>query len=271
MSNICEVHMSKTLVAGPWLGEFGWELFMWQARIRYLKAIGCFDQVVCIVRTGHDFLYRDFATDFLFCDLQGEKNGWRLNDQKPSIPSDMRNNLVSKYGDFDIVEPGVLFNYNDQEFISFTHKLEEKWDLVFHCRSSTKLNTAYRNWEIEKWNGLRAAFPQLKIASVGSKDESISIDGTSDLRGIPLDQLAGVLSNSKILIGPSSGTMHFGSLCGCKHIVFSDKRIAFEGKFTNRYRYEIGWNPLNTKAVVIDKEGWRPSLETVIRCVEKEL
>ena len=264
--------MAKTLIAGPWLGEFGWEMFMWQARIRYLHFTGDYDKIVCIIRNGHELLYNDYSPDYAFLNEQGEKNGWRLNERKPVIPPLVKAELDFRYGDYTLYEPNSRFNFVDQRFISFKRKsMRPLYDLIFQCRSTEKLNTSYRNWEKEKWEKVRDTFKYLKIACVGSKEESMHINGTVDLRGLPLGYLAETLSNSKLLIGPSSGTMHFGSLCECKHIVFTDKSIAFEGKYSNRYRYETGWNPLGTKAIVLDEEGWRPSVETVIKCIEREL
>lgn len=268
--------MSKLMVAGPWLGEFGWELFRWQARIRYLHFNGNFEKTICICRTGHEFLYKDFTSEFIFLDLKGEKNGWRLNEKRVEMPfeikNDIKNRYEKQYEEIVFVESGYDFNYNEQKFVSFQkNNMKHSYDLVFHCRSTTKLNTSYRNWEIDKWNKIRDIYKNFKIACVGSKDESISIDNTDDLRGISLERLSEVLSGSRLIIGPSSGTMHFSSLCKCPHLVFTDKSIAFDGKYTNKYRYEIGWNPLNTKAIVIDEEGWRPSVETVSRYIEREL
>ena len=264
--------MAKTLVAGPWLGEFGWELFMWQARIRYLHLNGNYDKVVCIIRNGHELLYDDYSPDYAFLNTQGSKNGWRLNEQLPIISPSIKAELDFRYGDYEIYKPNSSFNFLEQHFVSLKKEhTSELYDIAFHCRSTEKLNTSYRNWEREKWEKIRDTFSGLKIACVGSKEESMAIEGTNDLRGIPLKDLAVVLSNTKLLMGPSSGTMHFGSLCECKHIVFTDKSIVFEGKYTNRYRYETAWNPLHTKAIVLDEEGWRPPVETVIKCIEREL
>ena len=46
--------MNNILLAGPWVGEFGWELFCWQAHIRWLSKQ--FDKTIVISRKGHKFL-----------------------------------------------------------------------------------------------------------------------------------------------------------------------------------------------------------------------
>ena len=55
--------MTKTLVAGPWLGEFGWELFGWQGYLRALSKK--FDRTIIVAKGNTDFLYRDFADTYL--------------------------------------------------------------------------------------------------------------------------------------------------------------------------------------------------------------
>ncbi len=71
----------KTLLAGPWIGEFGWELFGWQGCIRILAKK--YDEVIVIGRTGHDFLYGDFADIYIDFDPKGwECSGSNCFDQK---------------------------------------------------------------------------------------------------------------------------------------------------------------------------------------------
>ena len=53
----------RTLIAGPWVGEFGWELFAWQAYVRALSRK--FDKTIIICRENSAALYADFANDFI--------------------------------------------------------------------------------------------------------------------------------------------------------------------------------------------------------------
>ena len=56
----------KTLIAGPWVGEFGWELFAWQGYLRALSRK--FDKTIIISRTASKALYDDFADEFISFD-----------------------------------------------------------------------------------------------------------------------------------------------------------------------------------------------------------
>ena len=94
-----------------------------------------------------------------------------------------------------------------------------------------------------------------RVACIGTKKSSGHIDGTDDLRDIPMDKLIGVLSNSRCCFGPSSGPMHLASLCGTPHVVWS---IMY-----NHIRYTKNWNPHNTPVLFLGEHEWHPEPEYV--------
>ena len=55
---------NNNLIAGPWWGEFGHELFAWQAYVRSLSRFYEKTHVIC--RESSSYLYEDFASDFTF-------------------------------------------------------------------------------------------------------------------------------------------------------------------------------------------------------------
>ena len=54
---------NKTLIAGPWVGEFGWELFAWQAYVRAISRN--YDKTIVISRENSKSLYEDFCDQFI--------------------------------------------------------------------------------------------------------------------------------------------------------------------------------------------------------------
>ena len=60
----------KTLLAGPWIGEFGWECFAWQGYVRALSRK--FDQTIIISRNNSKAFYEDFADVFYGYDPPNE-------------------------------------------------------------------------------------------------------------------------------------------------------------------------------------------------------
>ena len=49
------------VIAGPWVGEFGWELFCWQAYLRAIKNQFDIEDMVAVTRPGRELLYEDFC------------------------------------------------------------------------------------------------------------------------------------------------------------------------------------------------------------------
>ena len=55
--------MKKILLAGPWVGEFGWELFCWHAYVRALSEH--YDETICVSTPHSEFMYKDFCDKFV--------------------------------------------------------------------------------------------------------------------------------------------------------------------------------------------------------------
>ena len=69
------------------------------------------------------------------------------------------------------------------------------------------------------------------------------------------------MSNSKLIIGPSSGPLHYASLCGLSQIVWSEPK--------NRDKYLIHWNPFKTYVTFYSKKSWSPSVQEVYNLFKK--
>src|SRR4051794_29847562 len=53
---------SNCLIAGPFVGEFGWELMQWQGYLRQLSKF--YSKTIVYGRHSSAYFYRDFATEF---------------------------------------------------------------------------------------------------------------------------------------------------------------------------------------------------------------
>lgn len=247
------------LFAGPWVGEFGWELFGWQGYLR--KIAKDYDEIIICSRSGHEVLYEDFMTQYVPEDPK------QTETDMAGLKGYVYKNIHDKY-----LEKGetwiqpTRYHKEEQEFIKFGAPKEGmEYDVLFHARHTPKHGTGLRNWPLHKWRSL-ADHLKCKIGCIGSIDASLLIEDTDDLRGTPLYELADVLASSKLLIGPSSGPIHFGSLCGTPHLVWG-RQAGYV--FDNKDRYETIWNPLNTPIHFIPDMGWDPSVQTVLNAIEK--
>jgi len=248
-----------TLVAGPFLGEFGWELMQWQGYVRQLAKF--YDRTIVYGRESSRYFYRDFATEFRPVTADSwDTSGYLLHNFDYEA-------WARQFEGCDVLVADnrckALRDLFDQQFVSFGEiRPENAFDMVVHARSIPKLEgnkTKWtRNWPEAHWDELCTSLPSLRIAAVGVASLSYAPRGTIDLRGVETETLCSILASSRICVGPSSGVMHLASLCRTPHLVWtSDEKIwGFGGSV---FRYLRSWNPFATKVVVLDAMGWRPT------------
>ena len=126
--------------------------------------------------------------------------------------------------------------------------------------AKTKLE---RNWEIE---ACRETVDLLledgyKVCSVGLRTSARHIGGTTDYMDIDLDRLSMVLSSAKLIVGPSSGVMHFATLCNCPQVTWGESHLK------KRYLHE--WNPFFTKVEYLVKNKWNPTAAEVFDTIKR--
>ena len=266
--------MSKSnnqLIAGPWVGEFGWELFAWQGYIRALSKK--FEKTTVICRENSQYLYRDFADRFIVCEPQGGqsdsffKNGVDINNLCKVVLSQNKGILEEGTTLFAPRRIGFPPQTHYTEEIEFgQHKIlpeykvygeegQRGYDCIFHIRSRELRKED--NWSISNWKKLKSLLgDDKKIACIGTKGSSGCIEGADDLRDRPLEEVCTTIRNSSFAFGPSSGPMHLASLCGCPHVVWSEPE--------NKNRYENTWNPLDTRVLFMGECSWHPEPEYVV-------
>jgi hypothetical protein len=258
----------KILLAGPWVGEFGWELFCWQGYIRKLSRN--YDKTIIIGRPNQKLLYEDFCHGYVEFNPNGFKtDSWMCHDC--IVDNDLINKIPHTHyfnGNFDIgfrYGQNTAFDtkglFNNQEYKKYeSDTLNKSYDLIFHCRN--KITGSDRNWDKSQWVELFDLLSKkYSIACIGNT-EAFYLDGADDLRNISLSDLVSVMNKSKLILGPSSGPMHLASLSGLKHLVWSSEH--------NRARYLKIWNPFNTEVIFYSDENWNPKPINIYNIVLKE-
>ena len=267
----------KILFAGPWVGEFGWELFCWQAYVRSLSKF--YDKTVCISSTHTKFLYDDFCDQFIeFDPEEGEykdsyyKVGFNVTKDLLQTLM-MKTSIISSHTKVDILVPRRIGDpprtHFTEEFMFGEHRVkplykkygikreEYKDFIVVHARSRTV--RPEDNWSEKKWiflvDNLRKA-GYINVVSIGLRAESMHVKGTIDMRECEQQTLLNLLASAKCIFGPSSGAMHLASLCGCPQVVWST-----DYNFT---RYTKNWNPFETKVLFLSEQGWQPDPQYVL-------
>lgn len=258
------LNRDKILLAGPWIGEFGWELCCWQGYIRRLSKE--YKKTIVVSKAGHEFLYKDFCDEFHTIDLPQKSNsdGWScdgidekyLLSQISGIEYDYR--LPAKNIGFSINLDGKLGVENPefykQDFIKFNSNIITEYvDILIHPRNRNV--GSYRNWSLIEWQLLVERLLLKYSVGIIGNDEAFQIEGAKDFRNIPIEKTVALMNHSRLVVGQSSGPMHLASLCGTPHLVWSDE--------FNRDRYENFWNPLKTPVYFCSEMGWNPSVNFI--------
>lgn len=261
-------YKDNTLLAGPWIGEFGWELFCWQG---YLRARSMeFEKVIISSRPAMEPLYADFCHKFIpyvpdGVGVSGYKNLVHTNWPEITNQKHFREYVSGEfYIGYNRDNPARSSKeFLNQKFIKYgKYTSDRSYDVVLHIRNTAKNNSDWRNgWKPGIWLDFLKRLNQTgscNVCCIGDINDAGLIDGCIDMRGLPLNDLFDLLASSRVLVGPSSGPMHLGSLCGCPHVVWS-------GETPNQPKYEKYWNPFDTPVKYIHIPDWKPSVELVVK------
>jgi hypothetical protein len=248
------------LIAGPFLGELGWELMQWQGYLRQLSKF--YSTTIVYGRDSSAYFYKDFATEFRAVNVASwDTDLYILHNYD-------YDSWANQFRDVDLLVADNrclgLRSLFDQHFVPFGEpQSENAYDILIHARAIPNLEgnpTKWtRNWALENWNELCNSLKSYRLAAVGVPALSYCPDGALDLRGVETEKLCSILASSRCCIGPSSGVMHLASLCRTPHFVWNATTDYpwFGGSIS--YRYMRSWNPFGTKVRVLTEKGWQPS------------
>lgn len=254
---------SNSLVAGPFLGEFGWELMQWQGYVRQLAKF--YHETIVFGRASSRYFYQDFASNYHIVECTSwdtsnyELYGFNYNEWALKFP----------HSDLLVADNRCLqlrSNF-DQAFIPFgLYNQANAYDVVLHARNIPQLagnpGKYLRNWSNDSWDKLCHGLNGLRIAAVGIPELSYCPENVRDLRGIPTEDLCSVLASSRLCVGPSSGVMHLATLCRTPQLIWTsiDYTAGFGG---SAYRYARSWNPFATPVRVLTEMGFEPTVEYI--------
>lgn len=259
----------KTILAGPWVGEFGWELFCWQG---YLRNLSQKNKIIVVSRPGHENLYADFCVQYIAFDpFSKEENIYTCKEMEGDFEKILKRCEYDEHLDprkgivyFHNFQLNKCTNFFDQKFVQYGEKDKVNgYDVIIHARSTDKCKASFRNWSRKNWNDIVKAIKNkgCTVASIGSEKSAMYVDQTDNLLGLSLKELSDKLANSRVIMGPSSGPMHYASLCGLSQIVWSEHK--------NLNKYLKYWNPFGTKVTFYSKSSWNPSVKDVMDLFEK--
>jgi hypothetical protein len=257
----------RRLFAGFWIGELGWELMNWQGYVRH-KAKD-YDEVIIGCKPGHEYIYSDFATDYVLFDYDLDEGNQWLN-----IPTTIREAAIKakKYSGCDCVlnpqtmwsdirsaNVDYLLKLQPQKFVRYGRQVYDfPYDILIHARNRKNWDYSFRNWDATHALALVYMLKNdgYKIASIGTKQQAHHIEGTNDLRDERLENLVSIMNNAKLIISPISAPIHLASLCGLQQMTWATKQ-------DHEIRVKDWWNVFNTAVDCITSPDiiWRQRIQ----------
>jgi len=252
-----------TLLVGPWIGEFGWELFTWQGYIRSIAHE--YENIIIASRAGNELLYEDFMSEYVSIVVPENalSDSWFCR----GLPADFGDKLISNIN-FDVRIPaqsiGFLYYPNgnpalsteflNQKFIKYkSDTLDKDFDILIHPRNKNLGNN--RNWSKENWQKLVNLLVKTYTIGIIGNHEAFQLDNAEDCRKISIRDTVSLMNRTKLVVGQSSGPLHLASLSGTPHLVWSEE--------ANRNRYFKYWNPFQTPVYFYSEMSWNPTPEFI--------
>lgn len=245
--------MGKIAFAGPWYGEWGWEIMVWQPYLRRISHE--VDKMYICTFAGMEALYTGFhcPVEFVPHSHPGRALEWRDKSFcEYVVPDDVTEEIdpIKKY----------RLDAGEAEYIRYGSPVDREIEVLFHGRGISK--ASFKNYPLDRWAEIAKHFP--RSASVGT-DQDIQIPETEDKRGLPLSELMDLMAGARIIVGQSSGVMHLASLCGTRQVVWGDDKTHFSESLEQRYRQT--WNPFGTPITWVEAENWKPPTKKVIQSI----
>ena len=246
----------RTLLAGPWIGEFGYELCQWQGLVR--REARKHDHVTVVTYPGHEGMYRDVTDDIRplpkwFTDKKLDQNCFNIFH-----PKDQQEILFDLKSEINRIPhthsmPGFReIATGDQDWGDWRLPDEPVQPHLIALVTRRRAFDDHRNWEDSRWLEL-----QRQLEQEGFTVQEAPHDWNGSLQ---------IFSACSLAVGGSTGGMHLASLCRCPHYVWGAMSFPFQAGYTLRERYETFWNPHNTPVVTHDT-GWQPEVDDVTAMV----
>jgi len=269
------------LFAGPWIGEFGWELARWQGAVRK-RALDSGLYTIVMSDPGHHVLYDDFAHEFwelpeFFLDAVAHGTLVRQCDHVRADNSkvlDLLGTLIWRELDLaghlkDWLTPGKFSP--EEQYVVPLHIATERWSAAaadphfvgYYCiLPRFRAWNGRKNWPVSNWRMLVSRLADLHLSPqvLGQPDEVRALTPTFEIA--PCDQLArsiDLLTHARFAIASESGGALLSLLCGCPTFAF--------GNWKTRSRIVSpppgGENFLGTKVEYLGKSDYHFSVDEV--------
>jgi hypothetical protein len=264
-----------SVVFGPWIGEFGWELSYWQGWVRFLKATKYANEECIVVSyPGRECLY-EFADEFISL-----PDFFVQAVEKHEIKQVMENCIPVESPIITQLEEWFVSTFCNHTIVRYNravapHHIDQKFHLqkLIQLKSTLNLDLpplvtmfprfrrhdTLRNWSRDNWIELaamvnKAGYPVFMIGSKESGLAGIELDLTFDKVGnLTLNEQLAYVNASVAAVSSYCGAIHLLRLAGCPLVTFVEKK--FSRDLDAREGRPLRITPFGTAYIECSKEG----------------
>jgi len=262
------IFRKKVLIAGPYAGEFGWELMEWQGWVRRLREK--YDRTIVISYPNREYLYE--GCEFYPHDIELKNSGYAYGTLTKKKSLDIVRKCVRELGirDYDWFAPHMLRRHikmliGRQDHIKFYEPPVDgrTYDIVFHFRDFQRDDGDLKNYPKRDADEIAQTCKDegYRIACIGDTSLSYCPPAAYDMRSIELKETVRTISSSKLVVGGSSAPMHLASLCGIPIVLWT-------GPPFDATRYFSYWNPLKSKVFLVTDKSFQPGASEVLKVIK---
>ena len=263
----------RNLLAGPFAGEFGYELMQWQVFVRARRRH--YREVHVLTYPGRDYLYEGCQVHHHAISLHqaGFMYGRIVRPQARKIAATRAAEIGLK--DYDLFEPSLLCTqYHKRVFGPQDFRLFEEpplgptiADVAFHFRAVRKEGP-----DQENKNYSPALADQLvanclargiSVSCIGHPEYAYCPIGCPDHRSLDLRRTVAAISSARAVAGENSGPMHLANLCGKPTILWAQDQW--------RIDYSLRWNPFRVPIYIAVNDTCQPPPAMVGEVIAKAL
>jgi ADP-heptose:LPS heptosyltransferase len=255
----------RILFAGPYTGEFGYEVMQFQGYVRARRPY--YEDAHVLTFPGREYLYEGCHVHTHNVELKNA--GFWYGRLAPAEAATMANAKARELGlqDYDIFNPSLLCTryhkllFWRQEFrlLQEPPLVAKPYDLVFHFRAINKVGPGpIKNYRPEMADELaeHCAKRGLTLACIGHPDYAYCAAGCADFRSVEMRQTVAAICSARLGVGGSSGAMHLMNACGKPTVIWGDGA-------------SLRWNPFRVPIHFMAETVWQPSPHEVCRAVLK--
>ncbi len=258
----------RHLFAGPFTGEFGYELMQWQGFVRARRRF--YEEVHVLTYPGRDYLYEGCRVHYHDIDLKNAGYWYgRFGPEEMKRMADAKAAEIELKG-YDLFNPSLLCTRYHKIFLGQQQfrLLEEPpldgkvRDLAFHFRAVDKAGpdqSKNYNQNLAEELAELCLKQGLSVICVGHPNYAICPKGCEDKRRVDLRESVAAMCSAHVVAGENSGAMHLANLCGRPTILWAQDQW--------RIDYSLRWNPFRVPIYTAANDTCQPEPGRIARAI----